>query len=339
MKYKTQILLCTIISVATLFASLFCINYVIKSSIYKNGIPYGMSINFLKLVRPSDVNVMFEEAIDVDLDTNLTIISEFNDTNYMGIYDPAYFYVQQNSIIAPGTTRYFSTNDYKNKVRSAIFVKDVDFFSGLDMLDAQKSPLVDDFIFHINSLSVLYDEGNDYIINLASLPHMGDVIYIDSKDIQEVNLIANRLVSYGYKVASDYNYIELFLQTIINDAYSRMILIPVLLIYPLFLLTTIFYFSSIRRITEIHKYLGATKLRLFGRFSRLFFGTNSCMYLISPVVIYYWLNDADANFKPFSITDIYIISLAIFTIYAFLFYIGFCISYKYKILGEAENVR
>ena len=143
MKYKTQNLLCVIMSITTLFSSLFCIDYITKSSIYKNDIPYGMSINYLKLVKsvPDNIHVIFEDVINIDLDTQLTIISEFDNANYMGIYDPAYAYVHQNSIIAPGTTRYFSINDYQNKVKSGIYVKDVDFFTGLSMLDTQKSPL------------------------------------------------------------------------------------------------------------------------------------------------------------------------------------------------------
>ena len=47
----------------------------------------------------------------------------------------------------------------------------------------------------------------------------------------------------------------------------------------------------------------------------------------------------DVNFNLFTVVDIYIISLIIFIIHIFLFYIGFSISYECKILGETKNVR
>ena len=117
MNYKSQNMIYVILSGLILFCTFFSVNYTIKSQIY-NDLEYGMSIEHVKLIKSSDIMVHFDNIINLQHDTNIVIISEFNNKSYTGIYDPIFFYANENSVKSLGVTRYFSIKDYVNKTKS-----------------------------------------------------------------------------------------------------------------------------------------------------------------------------------------------------------------------------
>ena len=83
MAYRKQCILCAIISCLIMSSTFISFTYCIGRRIAAKDVPYGLSENYIKLVRESLCEKSVEEIIDLENDTNVTIISEYSNENYI----------------------------------------------------------------------------------------------------------------------------------------------------------------------------------------------------------------------------------------------------------------
>lgn len=105
-------------------STLLSLGYCVARSETSKDTPYGLTYNYTQLKLTGTSKVNFQDIVDINTDTNITIISEYSNVNYIALYDPNYYFYSQKMVDFIGTTRYFSHSDYVNKTRTGILVSD-----------------------------------------------------------------------------------------------------------------------------------------------------------------------------------------------------------------------
>lgn len=166
MAYRKLCILCAIISCLIMSSTFISFTYCIGRRIAAKDVPYGLS------------------------------------ENYIALYDPRYYFYNENPVQSIGERRYFSKKDYLEHTKTGVAVawSENQLFGGNIQQMTQKG-ICEECIFLIDTSSKLYQSGIDYIVNMTSVEKMGETIYIDSDDTEKLQKIEHRLVSEGYKVA------------------------------------------------------------------------------------------------------------------------------------------
>lgn len=256
-----------------ILSTLLSIGYCVGRSQTSSKKPYGLTNNYRQFQLVSNEKINFQDIINVDRDTCITLISEYPSKNYIALYDPSYYYYRQKMVDYIGITRYFSYSDYQNKTNTGILVSDnSNIFAGYSALVNHNTPLLDELIFSINPLSVLYQPNIDYIINQASIKHLGNTVYIDSKDLQAVHDIEDRLISAGYQIVNNThpNLLGICKFIVSNGLYEKIILIPALSLYIIFLYTCFMFFTNNKQVLKIHILHGGNTMYTFFTLSKTF---------------------------------------------------------------------
>ena len=103
-------------------------------------LPYGLSNNYMKFVNTENINIKFNDIINIQKDDKITIISEYAGENFIALYDPSFYFYDQKMVHALGGTRYFSNKDYVNKTKTGILVSDIDLFKGFTDMKNVNTP-------------------------------------------------------------------------------------------------------------------------------------------------------------------------------------------------------
>lgn len=200
MDYKKQCILCAIISCLIMSSTFISLTYCFGRRMAAKDMPYGLSQNYRKFVREDLCEKQLGSIIDIEKDDEVTLISEYSGENYISLYDPRYYFYDENPVQAIGERRYFSKRDYVERTKTgAAVVWSEDQLFGADMQQMVQSGICEECIFLFNSSGRLYKLGIEYVVNMASLEKMGETVYLDSDDEKELERIERKLILEGYK--------------------------------------------------------------------------------------------------------------------------------------------
>ena len=343
LNYKQQSTILGIISSLILTCVVIALGYSATRSYNRStNQSFNLSANSITFKLNSDVKVNSSDIINPTTNDSITILSEYINEEYLGLYDPRFYFYRQKMVISHGETRYFSQSDYINKTKTAIFVSDIDLFQALSMLPSIKTPLIEECIFHINSMSSLYRDNINYIINQTRLEYLGDIVYLDSEDSNLLNIYKDKLLSHGYDLVirnqDARGLSKLLYDSIPRTLYEIVVLTAALSMYPLFLFCCIIYFYNKNKTLEIHKLHGGRTSPIFFELIKPFLISNICISSILFFFVYsFYFKYLFSYYSFFSFIFILISHLAITSLF---FYIGFYLNIKtVDIFGGNKNVR
>lgn len=294
MAYRKQCILCAIISCLIMSSTFISFTYCIGRRIAAKDVPYGLSENYIKLVRENRCEKSVEEIIDLENDTNVTIISEYSNENYIALYDPRYYFYNENPVQSIGERRYFSKKDYleHTKTGAAVAWSESQLFGGNIQQMTQRG-ICEECIFLIDTSSKLYQSGIDYIVNMTSVEKMGETIYIDSDDTEKLQKIEHRLVSEGYKVAEKKQNTWIKIEDIIPQSlYEIVVFMANAALYPIYAFACGMMFFYNRRILKINKLCGGTGWKIFCHLSERYFKVNIIGSAIMTLVCHVFIKNA-----------------------------------------------
>lgn len=292
MNYKKQSIICAIISGLIFVTIIISVGYSVGTGKFASDTPYGLSVKYIKLIKTNNAKVKYSDIIDLNEDKKITIVSEYKNQNYLGFYDPQLYFYDQKMINAVGVTRYFSESDYINEAKTGVLVTNTDLFLGFSSIPSVSTPLIEECIFNINTLSSLYKKDIKYIINLTSLDSMGDVIYMDSESINELQSVKEKLLDKGYEIEQreELSLVESIILACARNFRALVLFIPAIALYPIFLFSCTMYFINNRRILKIHKLHGGNIKAIFWNCGKEFMCLNIILTLIVSFVAYHYLN-------------------------------------------------
>lgn len=340
MNYSGKCILLGIISSLIFFSFMIACMYSTNRSISWN-IPYGLSFNYVKLSKTSTIKTM--DVIDITTNDNVSIISEYNDCDYIAIYDPLFkFYDSLMLVTSIGNVRYFSHSDYANSAKVGIKVCDIGLPGGISIIDSINTPLVDECISLINSLSLFYKSNINFILNQTSLEHLADTVYIDGNDTVSLENFSKKLTSLGYIITNETTStkgVKYFISNIFpGSPYEAIVLIASLSLYPIFLFCCIIFLYNKKNILAIHKLHGGRYFDTFFELSKQFLVSNLVCSLFFFILGYYLFSHS--LFKNFHLYVILLI-LCLHLIITFLsFTLGFFINNRTMTLSRVnKNVK
>lgn len=238
MSYKKQSAVCGIISCLILVAVLFAVGYCVLRGVSRQDTPFDLSPDFISLKAPETGRAKTEAVMDVEEDSNITLISQYEGEEYMGIYDPAYYFYKEKAVDFFGELRYFSREDYEEKKSVGVYVSDQhNVMTGYSEMESAVTPMVEELLFSVNPSSSLYKENVTYIANQMCLEELGDQVFIDSEVRKARNHIKEKLLEAGYRIEdSGYNGLfNAFLDRLAKGGlYTKVVLVPALALYPFF---------------------------------------------------------------------------------------------------------
>ena len=291
------------------------LNYVVgRDLIYPD---YGMSKNFIKLKlngNNSDKKNDFDFLLEYD---DIKVIAETNRNGLIGLYNPTMdYYYKSSNFNELGVLRYFSMEDYKDKVKVGIIIRDIvsgEF--GVDDLKQLKKaklknlvygiPEVEDFelinVFDPNSN--IYKERIQAIVNLFALSSdTFDTIYIDSKNTENLKVIKDKIKSFGYDEVG-FNNRKPLLNSILNslnNKYSKFIFQGVISTYLIFCYVFVVYLSKYNKYFIICLECGAAFKEVLKNFIKKVCYFNLIAGLFSVVIMNVYLNYMSKNYLSFT---------------------------------------
>lgn len=170
---------------------------------------YSMSRDH-KVLEKGETQVSFFDVFDPQVDQNILVISEYNNENYLGVYDPQMIYAGRNSYQMKGMTRYFNTSDYMNQTNAGIFLSSYDNFNQCKVSGEKLM----DIVLYCAENSGTFGEDITHLLNVTSLEALGDAVYIDYDDPETVKPLIEKMKSLGYQeiFTRDYGFVEIFLK-------------------------------------------------------------------------------------------------------------------------------
>lgn len=181
MRQKNIRMVC--ISALLLFATVLSINYSFSRRWQWNEYPFGLSGNYKVLLQTDNDVIKPLEIIDPNLYTDITVISEYPESEILGLYDPAMLYYNG---MWHSDERYFSYDDYREGRAVGALITEY----GDEPADRKSDVPYTECLFTADAAQPICKEGYKYIVNLTSLSYLGKVIYLDGSDL---TLTARRL--------------------------------------------------------------------------------------------------------------------------------------------------
>lgn len=330
MSYKKQSILCAVISCFILAAMLFACSYCILRGVARQDTPFELSPNFVVLEASESGRVKTDQVLDADKDQDIIVLSEYTGQNYMAIYDPVYYFYNEKTIDFLGTTRYFSGKDYREKTSTGIYVSSEENpIDAFNEMEKEGTELVHELLFSINPMSKLYKENTECIVNQMSLDELGDRVYIDSRDTGARDRIKEALLKEGYSITdSGYTGVRnAFMDGLKKGGlYTKIVLLPAVSLYIIFLFTCIMYFFNNKEILDLHKLHGGKRSKMFLLFSKHFLLVNAIGSLL--VIFFYAFlvrGEISLQFKLWEYGVIWLFHVGITDLG---YYLGFFIHYR-----------
>lgn len=169
--------------------------YIYAAVVRQLGTPFSMTSNHIQLTSTKDVNVSFSEIINVNEDRDVLALSFDADSEFAGVYDPENILAFENALIAPGHSRYFSSEDYLTGSQTGVLISDNIFAAGLP-----QNSHIENLLYVADRESSISNYGQfNEIINLAAVG-FGNVVYIDYSDQDAAQRIVERLEDAGYRI-------------------------------------------------------------------------------------------------------------------------------------------
>lgn len=216
---------------------------------------YSMS-KVHKVLEKGETQVSFFDVFDPQVDQNILVISEYNNENYLGIYDPQMIYAGRNSYQMKGMTRYFNTSDYMNQTNAGIFLSSYDNFNQCKVWGEKLM----DIVLYCAENSGTFGEDITHLLNVTSLEALGDTVYIDYDDPETVKPLIEKMKSLGYQEISarDYGFVEIFLKV---DPELLLIYILILCgMYVMYFMMLYWHFLNERKRIYLHYLHGGSHL-------------------------------------------------------------------------------
>lgn len=274
--------------IATLIgmAALLMLTYVHASAASSEMYPFYMTNNHMVFKRNTDSLVTFEDIIDLNTDTDVLVISQYQDETILGVYDPTMVMAFQNLHTVPGFTRYFSLSDYENKTKSGILISD-SYQHDLEKKKLITTPYIDDVMYFTDTQSSFSTDKNvNSVVNLASLEHFGDTVYIDFAHKDFAKNIIGQLKDFGYREQKGIStgYIEALIFHPKNEV-SLVMFFGLLMCYVIVAFVAFWNFYNQRKYIILHFLHGGTlettsKNFLGGFFVLSFIGTIPILLLV-----------------------------------------------------------
>ncbi len=147
--YKGQVVI-SLVGVLIGMSVLMMLTYIYDAAVTGSTNPFYMTKNYRVMKKNTAHKISFDDIIDLNEDMDILVISRYKDKPILGIYDPAMIMPFQNTYVSPGTTRYFSSSDYKNKTKAGIII--FEHLTGELALDKTSvNPYIDDILYGTNS--------------------------------------------------------------------------------------------------------------------------------------------------------------------------------------------
>lgn len=334
MNYKQQSALCGVISCLILLTTYFSIEYVATNGAWGMEIPYGLSENYIVFQQEGEP-ANFSDIVDIEKDTNITLLSEYENKRIMALYDSAYYFYPEKMVNMIGKTRYFSKEDYEKKSSTGIFVSDKEDVDTafVEFLRAKNAP-VEEIIFGINPLSKLYRKDIDYILNLAEKEVLGERVYLDSSNLKDRNRVAKKLLEAGY-VIENKKKTNMFKAVRLGFAelHEKAVIIPSMALYGIFLIVCSMSFYNNQHIIKVHQRCGGTKQGIFLYMGKRFFRVNIAGSVLM-LILYGAFFEMDV-LGMFGIKEYILIMLLHIIVTTFFYYQGYYLNYRKK--GDVNN--
>lgn len=326
---KNQLLLLSLnilISVAVIMA----FGYVKSWGVFNKGLPYNLSQNYIELI-PGDINLEYRDIQDL----KITLISEYDDQNYLGLLDTNFYFSYEMKYKIMGMTRYFNEHDYINKTESAILISD--YNAGECSLGMERDNTSKDYLFCINSQSSLYKDNIKEIINYTYIDKVPERIFIDSDNLTDLDIAFKKLADLGY-VKVESKSITLITSVLYGGRHSNLFLVCVFALYFIFGIVCYYQFLFNKKTIALHSVLGGGIITTAKNTSLLFWIGQVVIPIINTIVFIIYTN---MNiFFSYSYLEVYILviihTIFINAIYLLIFNDFFKREIKFK---EAEYVK
>ncbi len=188
--------------IAVSCASIFCINYAVSNYVH-NEFPYEMTQNYVALKAKENISKTNDGFDFLTMYKNISVVAETDDRELIGLYDPTMkYYIGSTKFVNSEMFRYFSPEDYANKNRVGIVIYPIIEILENGFPDNSK---IEDF-YNINVINIF--DTNSYIVendcrvvmNLFAIePEKIKTIYIDSENIDNIEIIKSKIEKYGYE--------------------------------------------------------------------------------------------------------------------------------------------
>lgn len=316
---KTRMYVLLIMNFLFIIVAIYSFAYVDGNVRHNSNKKYGMSYNSRHYLSQT------EHVSTTDFFTNIkgidaTIIAEWHD-NRVGIYDPMFFYFEQNSIQYKSLYRYFSKDDYKYKRR--VGVKIVDSFEEVADIAKCKSVSsvgIDDVLFCVSRDSVLGQATTtNTIMNLTSQDYIGHSVFINLAEKEQWDNMDRIMKSFGYreiKNQSPHSYFANVFQDITSNSrtfsFSLIFMISLVLSY----FATQETITNEKRSIAIHFSHGGSSKKIIEHFSSRYLMMNALITAASfvlftifkPIIPFHaetsWVTGAVACFVVFAYTSL-----------------------------------
>lgn len=269
------------------FTLLFSIHY-LYARMEARDLKYNFSGNYVKMEKIDSEPIKWNQIILLDENECYCMISEYSDENYAGIYDPELLLAGEMDISGFTTARYFSLEDYQKRTKSGIYVdhSNTEYSDGLTEIVRQFSSYTSDQVEicmgRISPISDLHREELSAYVNLTSLKTMGQFIYLNAENKEDLLPVIDRLENNGYKVSTTRT-IAFYLNAasyLREDKRANLLLISTVWLYLIVCVGNIFSFRQKRKEIRIHKTLGTGVLSTL----IIYIKRNAVVYLSASVL-------------------------------------------------------
>lgn len=316
-----SILICAIVLMLTTY-----IHVAIVTDLEQN---YYMTSNH-KVFRKGNKHVSFFDVIDLEVDSNVVVISEYDEKDYVGIYDPMMVLAGENTYQLAGRTRYFNQSDYKNKFKSGILLSNIEHQNQCQTLGKSKM----DVVLYCAENIDMYKEKTTHLLNLSALDDLGDTVYIDFDDPKTAESFLKKIESFGYQDISvkNYRFIDVFSK--LEVAQIILYMSVLLAVYLLLYMMLFWSFLNDRKYIYLHFLHGGNQKTIFLRYLQPFLLGNTIglifIYFIKEMLVL-------IHFVKYSNVSFMMLVLAHVLISMILLFISFSIIYK-KVTKSYEEL-
>ncbi|MDD2213646.1 MAG: hypothetical protein PHR21_03785 [Oscillospiraceae bacterium] len=265
MRFRSQLILCLISSTCLLIITALASQYTVGSMLKATDTPFGLSYHYLeyKTDQSPEERLSADQLLDLQQDTDVTIISLDETEGVMGLYDPRMYYGGVAAAIGLyGNYRYFSMDDYREHTDAYIKVRHTADDGSSIYIYADKNPYVKGRIelLQIGPSALLYDSRVDEIDNLTALSNLGSSLWLDADDPAQLNTLSQKLEASGYRrqpaATADLGTWFTALGQTFRQARSASLLTLALAFNLLFILMMLVLWQSNQKLLYLHKQNG-----------------------------------------------------------------------------------
>lgn len=342
MKTKNEVVILAAISSSLLIGLIMMFSYIQIKTSNSDPIPFGMSRKHIEFQQRTGGPVSFQNLVDPLLDTEVFLVSYNDGDSYIGVYDPALVNAYENAFHGFGMTRYFDQSDYISGSKSGIIVQDKlslsSFSEEMAMILQQVSDQVDEILYMVDSQSSFNFNGQiKEVVNLASLPALGNWVYLDHTDYEDqttVHRISERLIQSGYQIVEKQP-VGLF-QALLRsqETIFGAIMMSGAVFYVLFAGICFWHFFDFEKEQRVHFLHGGTLPSMFAVIGKPFLFTNALGLLPAYLFCIYQRQSGYLIITPRSVASLFGLHLLITSL---CYFMAFLLSFR--MVQKTKGVR